>query len=78
MGRRRWLTIKQLAEYIGVGEQTVRNWKTNNPSKLPPHTVVTTGGKYDKWRFDSDEVDAWLQRNLLQDIGKEGVQYNLR
>ena len=77
MGRR-WLTIKQLAEYIGVAEQTLRNWKTYCPSRLPPHTVVTIGGKYDRWRFDSDEVDAWLQRNLLQDIGKEGVQYSFR
>ena len=61
---RRYLTMKDLAAYIGVSFQTLRNWKCMDPSKLPPHVSISSG-KYDRWRFDVNEVDAWMVRNSL-------------
>lgn len=58
---RRYLTLTDLADYIGVSVKTLRNWKTSAPEKLPPHIDISFGGKYDKWRFDSEEVDAWMR-----------------
>ena len=59
MGRR-WLSLNDLADYMGVSVKTLRNWKTTDPGKLPPHVDVNFGGKYAKLRFDSEAVDAWL------------------
>ena len=61
---KRYLSIKELASYIGVAYQTLRNWKCNTPDRLPPHIAIASG-KYDQWRFDVAEVDAWMQRNSL-------------
>lgn len=60
---RRYMNIAQLAEYLGLSEKTLRNWKTYSPEKLPPHIDLSFGGKRDVWRFDSEVVDEWL-RNL--------------
>lgn len=64
---RKWMSLKDLAEYLGLSVQTLRNWKCSDPSRLPPHVSVTTGGKYDKWRFDVQEVDAWMSRNSIRE-----------
>lgn len=62
---KRYFTMNELADYIGVSVKTLRNWKTKSPEKLPPHIDLSFGGKYDRWRFDSEVVDAWM-RNLNQ------------
>ena len=63
MAYRRYMTLTELAAYIGVAVITLRKWKSEHPEKLPPHIDISFGGKYDKWRFDSEVVDAWM-RNL--------------
>ena len=65
MAYRRYMTLTELASYIGVAVITLRKWKANHPEKLPPHIDISFGGKYDIWRFDSEVVDAWM-RNLNQ------------
>ena len=60
---KRYLTITELAEYIGVAVKTLRNWKYAHPELLPPHVVIATGGKYDLWRWDTEDVDAWMHRD---------------
>lgn len=55
-----YMNIDQLGAYLGISPKTLRNWKYLDPRKLPPHVAVTTGGKYDKWRWDSEMVDKWL------------------
>lgn len=55
-----YMNIDQLGAYLGISPKTLRNWKYQDPRKLPPHVAVTTGGKYDKWRWDTDTVDTWL------------------
>lgn len=65
MTERRYLSMKDLAEYIGLSFKTLRNWKCTDPGKLPPHVSLPSGGKYDKWRFEVSEVDAWMARNSI-------------
>ena len=55
-----YMNIDQLGAYLGISPKTLRNWKYQDPRKLPPHVAVTTGGKYDKWRWDTETVDTWL------------------
>ena len=62
---KRWLTFSDLAAYLGLSLQTLYNWKCSDPGKLPPHVSLPSGGKYDKWRFDVTEVDAWMARNSI-------------
>ena len=59
---RRYMTLKELAEYIGYAEKTLRMWKTYSPEKLPPHIDLSFGGKHDIWRWDSEVVDEWMHR----------------
>ena len=61
---KRFLSMQELASYIGVAYKTLRNWKCSNPGRLPPHIAIASG-KYDTWRFDIAEVDAWMLRNSL-------------
>lgn len=65
MIEQRWLSLSDLASYLGVSCKTLRNWKSKDPGKLPP-SVSVGSGKYDKLRFDVAEVDAWLARNSLR------------
>lgn len=58
-----YMDMNSLAAYLGVAVKTLRNWKCSAPHKLPPHVSISTGGKYDKWRFDSEAVDKWLSEN---------------
>lgn len=60
MAYRRYMTLTELAQYIGVAVITLRKWKASRPDKLPPHINLSGGGRYDKWIFDSETVDRWL------------------
>ena len=62
MTGKRWLTFSDLAAYIGLSLQTLYNWKCSSPEKLPPHVSLPSGNR-DIWRFDVNEVDAWMLRN---------------
>jgi excisionase family DNA binding protein len=47
------LTVDELADYLGLKKQTIYNWL--NKGKI-------SGIKIGKvWRFDKDEIDAWLK-----------------
>lgn len=48
-----WIGIQEVAMYMGVTTDTVRNWikKTN----IPAHKV----GKL--WRFKKSELDEWVK-----------------
>lgn len=58
---RRYLDFMGLAEYISVAVQTLYNWKSTDPGKLPPHVCIPTGGQKELWRFDTEDVDRWMR-----------------
>ena len=47
-----WNSLAEIAEYIGVSKDTIRNWiKKNN---MPAHKI----GRL--WKFKKSEVDIWI------------------
>jgi len=49
----RWLSATEIAEYLGVAEDTVYRWTERK--NLPAHRI----GKL--WKFKTEEVDAWVK-----------------
>ena len=49
----KWYNLEQIAEYLGVTKDTIRNWikKTD----LPAHKI----GRL--WKFKLAEVDDWVK-----------------
>src|SRR6218665_3080144 len=48
----RWLSVEEIAEYLGVSKDTVYAWI--NKRNMPAHRI----GRL--WKFKSEEVDAWV------------------
>lgn len=49
----RWLSVDEVAEYLGVSRDTVYTWVTNKG--MPGYKV----GRF--WKFKSGDVDAWVR-----------------
>ena len=49
----RWLSLKEITEYLGIRRETVYRWIENR--EMPGHRI----GKL--WKFKKDEVDAWVK-----------------
>ncbi|QKL50929.1 methylation-associated defense system helix-turn-helix domain-containing protein MAD1 [Ralstonia pseudosolanacearum] len=49
----RWLSVEEIAEYLGVSKDTVYAWISKR--NMPAHRV----GRF--WKFKSDEVDQWVR-----------------
>jgi excisionase family DNA binding protein len=49
----RWLSVEEIAEYLGVSKDTVYAWI--NKRHMPSHRI----GRL--WKFKSDEVDVWVR-----------------
>jgi excisionase family DNA binding protein len=49
----RWLSVEEIAGYLGLSKDTVYAWITTN--RMPAHRV----GRL--WKFKKETVDAWLQ-----------------
>ena len=52
----RWLSVDELAGYLGIKRDTVYKWITRR--SLPAHKA----GRL--WKFRRDEVDAWVKSGL--------------
>ena len=48
----RWLSVDEIALYLGVSRDTVYNWI--NEREMPRSRI----GRF--WRFKRDAVDAWV------------------
>ena len=49
----RWLSVDEVAEYLGVSKDTVYAWITDKG--MPGYKV----GRF--WKFKRDDVDAWVR-----------------
>ena len=49
----RWLSVEEIAEYLGVSKDTIYTWVTG--TDMPGHKV----GRL--WKFKVDEIDAWVR-----------------
>jgi excisionase family DNA binding protein len=49
----RWLSVDEIADYLGVAKDTIYNWVTNKG--MPGHKV----GRF--WKFKRDDVDIWVR-----------------
>lgn len=53
MMNERWLSVDEIAEYLGVGRETIYNWIEKRA--MPAHKVGRC------WKFKRQEVDAWVE-----------------
>lgn len=51
----RWLSVEEIAAYMGVKRDTVYKWITRKD--LPAHKV----GRL--WKFRKEEVDEWIRQD---------------
>jgi excisionase family DNA binding protein len=49
----RWLSVDEIAAYLGVSRDTVYAWVSRK--HMPGHKV----GRF--WKFKRDEIDAWVR-----------------
>lgn len=49
----RWLSVDEIAEYLGVAKDTVYTWVTSKG--MPGHKV----GRF--WKFKKENVDTWVR-----------------
>tara|TARA_Y100000310_G_C20232671_1_gene600993 strand:- start:197 stop:391 length:195 start_codon:yes stop_codon:yes gene_type:complete len=49
----RWLSVDEIAAYLGIKRETIYKWLAEK--NMPAHKL----GKL--WKFRKDEVDAWLR-----------------
>ena len=55
----RWLSVEEIAEYLGVSKDTVYAWIAKKG--MPAHRVGRP------WKFQRDEVDAWVKAGGAND-----------
>jgi len=49
----RWLSVEEIAHYLGVSKDTVYNWI--NLKNMPAHKI----GRL--WKLKRDEIDEWVK-----------------
>ncbi len=52
MQNENWIGLAEIADYVGVSKDTIRNWIKS--SDMPAHKV----GRL--WKFKKSEVDQWI------------------
>lgn len=50
----RWLGIEEVAKYLGVNKDTIRNW-IKKDTQIPAHKI----GR--QWKFKCSELDQWIK-----------------
>lgn len=62
----RWLSVEDIAHYLGVKRDTIYKWLENK--KMPAHKI----GRL--WKFRKSEIDLWVKSgksncNVCSDAG---------
>ncbi len=65
-----WLSVKQIAEYLGVAMITVYRWI--EVGKIPCHRVGH------QWRFRAAEIDQWVLSGNASDLEKKSAKAKKR
>jgi excisionase family DNA binding protein len=60
----RWLSVEEIAEYLGVSKDTVYAWISKR--NMPSHRI----GRL--WKFKSEDVDGWVRSGGASDIEGRG------
>ncbi len=55
----KWVTVKELQEYLGVGRETILQWIAKR--NMPAYKM----GRL--WKFKISEVDAWVHSGEAAD-----------
>jgi len=58
----RWISSKEVAEYLGINKDTLQRWITNR--SIPCHRV----GRL--WKIRISEIDNWVQSGSAANIDK--------
>jgi len=64
----RWLSVEEIAQYLGVSKDTVYTWI--NKKKMPAHKI----GRL--WKFKKNEVDEWVHSKGSADNNIENKDEN--
>ena len=59
----RWLSVDEIAEYLGISKDTVYTWIANKA--LPGHRI----GRF--WKFKRIEVDDWVRSGTAADTQED-------
>lgn len=51
--KERWYSLEEIAEYLGVTKDTIRNWIRKK--SIPAHKVGCL------WKFKLEEIDEWVK-----------------
>ena len=51
----KWIGIEEVANYLGVNKDSVRNWIKKPDSGIPAHKI----GR--QWKFKASELDEWIK-----------------
>jgi excisionase family DNA binding protein len=60
----RWLSVEEIAEYLGVSKDTVYAWISKR--NMPAHRI----GRF--WKFKTDEIDGWVRSGGAAEIESHG------
>ena len=55
----RWLSVDEIAEYLGIKRDTVYKWIDRK--RLPAHKVGSL------WKFRKEEIDTWVRSGNASD-----------
>lgn len=59
----RWLSVGEIAEYLGISKDTVYSWI--DKKGLPGHRI----GRF--WKFKRSEVDDWVHQGNAADAQQD-------
>lgn len=59
----RWLSVEEIAEYLGVSKDTVYAWISKR--NMPAHRI----GRL--WKFKATEVDGWIRSGGAAEPGPQ-------
>ena len=62
----RWMSVDEIAEYLGVSKDTVYTWVTKK--SMPGYKV----GRF--WKFKKEDVDRWIRAGGAASDSDEDLQ----